>query len=88
MSDGRLDKNRVRRALRLVDPEICFVFVILDNPDSSIVKMQTTVFEGNNIKVYPFLADFPFNYYVVVQSPDLLPSTLADLLRQWISIDI
>lgn len=85
ISDGRLDKAKVRKALRSCS-NITYLFIILDNPKTSIVDMKTTQFNDGKVEIYPYLQDFPFEYYVVIQSPKLLPKTLSDLLRQWFSL--
>lgn len=85
ISDGRLDKAKVRKALRSCS-NITYLFVILDNPKTSIVDMKTTQFNDGKVDIYPYLQDFPFEYYVVIQSPKLLPKTLSELLRQWFSL--
>jgi midasin (ATPase involved in ribosome maturation) len=33
----------------------------------------------------PYLADFPFEYYIVLESPDCLVDVLGDVIKQWIS---
>ena len=86
ISDGRLNKNKVRSWVRKAE-DIFFLFVILDNPESSILNMKTTQFQTvqgkSQLKVYPYMEDFPFEYYVVVQNPASLVSTLADVIKQW-----
>ncbi|KAL8453352.1 hypothetical protein Emag_001907 [Eimeria magna] len=39
---------------------------------------------GGGLQVTPYLQDFPFPYYAVVNDAQQLPSVLADVLRQWV----
>ncbi|KAL8426006.1 hypothetical protein Efla_001924 [Eimeria flavescens] len=39
---------------------------------------------GGSIEVTPYLQDFPFPYYAVVNDAQQLPSVLADVIRQWV----
>ena len=89
ISDGRMNKNKVRPCLRKSEG-IFYLFVIVDNCESSILEMKSTVVEKvagkSTVKVYPYLEDFPFEYYVVVQSPEFLVTVLADVIKQWFEL--
>lgn len=89
ISDGRMNKNKVKPCLRK-SQGIFYLFIIVDNQDSSILDMKSTsivkIAGKNSVKVYPYLEDFPFEYYVVVQSPEFLVTVLADVLRQWFEL--
>ncbi|CAG9322147.1 unnamed protein product [Blepharisma stoltei] len=89
ISDGRLNKNKVRPWVRK-NEGIFFLFVIVDNQESSIMDMQSVVFEkkdGKNlVKKTSYLEDFPFEYYVVVQNPGLLVTILLDVIKQWFEL--
>ncbi|KAL8429966.1 hypothetical protein ACSSS7_006238 [Eimeria intestinalis] len=39
---------------------------------------------GGGLQVTPYLQDFPFPYYAVVNDAQQLPSVLADVIRQWV----
>ena len=66
------------------------------NKEESILSVTSVFFEEDNsgptkkrkIVRKPFLSqsDCPFPFYAVIQEPSQLPSTLADILRQWIEI--
>jgi midasin len=89
ISDGRMNKDKVRPCLRKSDG-IFYLFVIVDNQDSSVFDMKSTVISKkdgkSSVKVFPYLEDFPFEFYVVVQSTDLLVHVLADVVRQWFEL--
>lgn len=89
ISDGRMNKQKVRPCLRK-SQGIFYLFIIVDNQESSILDMKSTVIEKvagkSTVKVYPYLEDFPFEYYVVVQSPELLVEVLADVVKQWFEL--
>jgi midasin (ATPase involved in ribosome maturation) len=38
------------------------------------------------IKLEPYLKDFPFDYYCVVQDTEQLPAALGTILVQWFSM--
>lgn len=41
---------------------------------------------GGGIKLVPYLKDFPFAYYCIVQDLQQLPTALGSILVQWFSI--
>ena len=89
LSDGRMNKGKVRPCLRKSEG-IFYLFIIVDNKNSSILDMKSTVIDKINgksvAKVYNYLEDFPFEYYVVVQSSEILVDVLADILKQWFEL--
>ena len=89
ISDGRMNKDKVRPCLRKAAGTF-YLFIIVDNQDSSVLDMKsTTIFKKDGksqVKVFPYLEDFPFEYYVVVQSSELLVNVLADIVKQWFEI--
>ena len=89
ISDGRMNKDKVRPCLRKSDG-IFYLFVIVDNQDSSIFDMKSTVItkkDGKSaVRVFPYLEDFPFEYYVVVQSAELIVAVIADVVKQWFEL--
>jgi midasin (ATPase involved in ribosome maturation) len=66
------------------------------NKEESILSVTSVTFEeemvsGNKRRKVvrkPFLSqnDCPFPFYAVIQEPSQLPTTLADILRQWIEM--
>lgn len=55
-------------------------------PRRSVFDLQAVTYEGGRCRVSPYLQDFPFPYYVVVQDLQALPSILSDVLKQWFEL--
>lgn len=51
---------------------------------TSICDMKQVVQVGKNIRVTPYLENFPFPFYAIVQDLQLLPTILGDVVRQWV----
>ena len=98
ITDGRFDKDRCRPYVQeLIAQGHVPVLIVMDaNKEESILSVTSVFFEEDNsgptkkrkIVRKPFLSqsDCPFPFYAVIQEPSQLPSTLADILRQWIEI--
>lgn len=86
ISDGRINKRQVRPYL-LKAQQILFLCIILDNPAASILAMKSTTFldtpTGPQVEFKPYLEDFPFAHYIVLENPNLLVHSLCDVIRQW-----
>lgn len=52
----------------------------------SVFDLKAVSYEGGKCNVVPYLQDFPFPYYVVVQDLQALPSVLSDVLKQWFEL--
>jgi len=52
----------------------------------SVFELKNVSYEGGKCNVVPYLQDFPFPYYVVVQDLQTLPSILSDVLKQWFEL--
>jgi hypothetical protein len=65
---------------------VLLAFIIVDNPASSLLDMQTVGFEKGKPVFSRYIDSFPFPYYIVLQDIAALPRTLADLLTQWIAL--
>ena len=65
---------------------VLLAFIVLDNPASSLLDMQTVTFAGGQPTFNKYLDSFPFPFYIVLRDIGALPRTLADLLRQWIQL--
>ena len=48
--------------------------------------LQARRYETGAPVVQPYLQDFPFPYYAVVQDLHALPVILPDVIRQWFSL--
>jgi midasin len=98
ITDGRFDKDRCRPYVQelIAQGHIPVLIVMDSNKDESILSVTSVTFEeevenGNKRRKLvrkPFLsqADCPFPFYAVIQEPSQLPSTLSDILKQWIEI--
>lgn len=65
---------------------VLYAFIILDNPASSLLDMQTVTFANGKPVFNKYIDSFPFPFYVVLRDIAALPQTLADLLRQWFEL--
>ena len=98
ITDGRFDKEKCRPYVHeLITQGHVPVLIVMDaNKEESILSVTSVTFEEDStsgskrrkIVRKPFLsqADCPFPFYAVVQEPTQLPTTLADILRQWIEV--
>uniref|UniRef100_A0A0G4HWH0 Midasin n=1 Tax=Chromera velia CCMP2878 TaxID=1169474 RepID=A0A0G4HWH0_9ALVE len=56
-------------------------------PSSSILTKKTVISEpGQPPKMVPYLQDFPFPFYAIVQDPAAIPGVVADVVRQWVEM--
>ena len=65
---------------------VLYAFIVLDNPASSLLDMQTVSFANGKPVFNKYIDSFPFHFYVVLRHIAALPHTLADLLRQWFEL--
>lgn len=65
---------------------VLVTFIVLDNPQSSLLDLSTVSFVDGQPQFSKYLDDFPFPLYIVLRDTMSLPRTLADLLRQWFLI--
>ena len=86
IADGRFhEKEALRRCMREVGAQrgLLVAFIVLDNPQNSLLNMQSVSFAGGKPVMKKYLDSFPFPFYVLVQDVSQLPATISDLLRQW-----
>jgi midasin len=98
ITDGRFDKEKCRPYVQsLIQLGHIPVLIVMDaNKQESILSITSVHFEEvtsgpvkkRKIVRKPFLSqsDCPFPFYAVIQEPSQLPTTLADIIRQWIEI--
>ena len=67
-------------------PGVLVAFIVLDNPKSSVLDMQSVAFENGKPVFAKYLDSFPFPYYALLQDDNRLPGVVSDLLRQWFEI--
>lgn len=55
--------------------------------DGGILSLRSaTKLSSGGIKLLPYLKDFPFDYYCIVQETEDLPSAIGTILVQWFSM--
>ncbi|CAE7306236.1 mdn1 [Symbiodinium natans] len=98
ISDGRFNKNKVRPwvhaalarqqlpLLIIVDAESETPAANASGSKRSVFDLRAVSYEGGNCQVVPYLSDFPFPYYVVVQDLQTLPAILSDVMKQWFEL--
>ena len=89
IADGQFhEKEALAKVMREFGNQkgVLIAFIILDNPDKSLLDMKSVSFEKGKPTMTNYLHSFPSPYYVVVQESNQLPSTISDLLRQWIEM--
>jgi midasin len=77
------------------DKGLLYVFIILDKygieNKSSILNMNSVKQVYKNaeydIEVTPYLDDFPFSFYVVVEDSSDLPDVVQTILVKWVSMN-
>lgn len=52
----------------------------------SVFDLKAVSYESGKCNVVPYLSEFPFPFYVVVQDLRALPNVLADVLKQWFEL--
>ncbi|GJN20771.1 hypothetical protein PR202_gb08189 [Eleusine coracana subsp. coracana] len=84
ISDGKFhEKENLKRHVRdVLNRKRMVAYVLLDNPEDSIVNLQQANYEGGDLTIEKYMDSFPFPYYVMLNNIEALPRTLADLLRQ------
>jgi midasin len=89
IADGRFhEKEALRRQMREMSQKrgLLVAFIVLDNPKSSVLDMQTVSFANGKPEFAKYLDTFPFPFYTLVQDIAKLPAVISDLLRQWFEI--
>ncbi|BBM98800.1 midasin [Marchantia polymorpha subsp. ruderalis] len=88
IADGRFhEKESLRRCIReATSRKQLLAFIVLDNPQESILDMQSVSFGNGAPSFTKYLDSFPFPYYILLRDIESLPKTLADLLRQWFEL--
>jgi len=100
ISDGRFNKAKVRAWVHaaLSQQQLPLLIIVDSNTEGSstdkkatgsrrsVFDIKAVTYEGGKCNVVPYLQDFPFPYYVVVQDLQALPSVLSDVLKQWFEL--
>ncbi|MCL7039627.1 hypothetical protein MKW94_006748 [Papaver nudicaule] len=62
-------------------------FLVIDSSQESIFDSAEASFDKEGMCIIKkYLDSFPFPFYLVLQNMAALPSTLADLIRQWFEL--
>ncbi|XP_010530743.1 PREDICTED: midasin-like [Tarenaya hassleriana] len=89
IGDGKFhEKEKLKRSVRnFLSKKRMVVFLLLDNAEESVIDLKECVVQKDgSIKFFRYLDSFPFPYYIVLRDIEALPTTLADLLRQWFEL--
>ncbi|VFQ98584.1 unnamed protein product [Cuscuta campestris] len=89
IADGRFHENPEKlkwRVRDLMNKKRLVAFLLLDDPNASILDLGDVTFPGGVYKWNKYMDSFPFPYYLVLKDIASLPRTLADLLRQWFEL--
>ncbi|MCL7041050.1 hypothetical protein MKW94_021075 [Papaver nudicaule] len=89
ISDGRLSEHETlkRRVRDILNKKRMVAFLVIDSSQESIFDSTAASFdEEGNCTITKYLDLFPFPFYLVLQNMAALPSTLADLIRQWFEL--
>eukprot|EP01018_Ginkgo_biloba_P038909 Gb_21123 [translate_table: standard] len=88
IADGRFhEKESLKRCVRdALSRKQLLAFILLDNPEESIMDVQSISFKSGVPTFSKYLDSFPFPYYIILKDIEALPRTLADLLRQWFEL--
>ncbi|XP_010528473.1 PREDICTED: midasin [Tarenaya hassleriana] len=89
IGDGKFhEKEKLKRGVRnFLSKKRMVVFLLLDNSEESVLDLKECIVQKDgSIKFFRYLDSFPFPYYIVLRDIEALPTTLADLLRQWFEL--
>jgi len=89
LTDGRFNKGVVRPLVQaaLSRGQVPVLIIVDGQTDkSSVYNLKTVSYDTGNPVVQPYLDDFPFQYYAVVQDIQALPAILPDIIRQWFDL--
>lgn len=92
ISDGKLsDREQLRRRLRQMASEnVLVAFIVVNNnatEKSNIFQVKQVSYGHNGeVRVSPYMSNFPFQFYTVIHDASLLPSVLGNALRQWLEL--
>lgn len=80
--------ERVKEAIqRLFDEQVTVFFIVVDNGEQSIVETNVAVFpQPGKVEFIPYMSKFPFPFYAIVRHINVLPTTIAEAIRQWFEL--
>jgi midasin len=87
ISDGILEDHELIQRLvrRCYEKKIMLVFLVLDiDSKESILDMQQVKYNSNNkLQITKYLDTFPFEFYLIINDINKLPTMLSEILRQY-----
>ncbi|KAI3964519.1 hypothetical protein MKW92_001685 [Papaver armeniacum] len=89
ISDGRLSEHETlkRRVRDILNKKRMVAILVIDSAQESIFDSTAASFDmDGNCTITKYLDLFPFPFYIVLENMAALPSTLADLIRQWFEL--
>ncbi|KAK3281686.1 hypothetical protein CYMTET_10540, partial [Cymbomonas tetramitiformis] len=89
LADGHFhEKERLKKRVRDLaeTPGVLVVFIALDSKEQSLLELKSVAFANGKPTLSRYMDSFPFPYYILLQDIAALPSTVADLLRQWFEL--
>lgn len=65
--------------------DVTYVFIIVDSQQSSILNIKSVEYgENKKMKIKNYMADFPFEYFLIINNVKELGEILAITLMQFI----
>ena len=85
ISDGKMNKKLVAPFMKSAKKEdITYIFIIVDSQQSSIMNIKSVEYVEKNMKIKSYMADFPFEYFLIINDVKELGEILAMTLLQFI----
>ena len=92
VADGRINeegdamKSLIHDALS--EGGLMIVFILLDTEKNGVLEVQTVDFVNGMPVLKNYMDSFPFPFYILLREISSLPRTLADLIKQFISLSV
>lgn len=86
VSDGKMNKKLVQPFMKEAKKQdITYIFIIVDSQQSSVLNIKTVEYADNKkMKIKNYMADFPFDYFLIINDVRELGEILAMTLMQFI----
>jgi len=85
ISDGKMNKKLVAPFMKSAKKEdITYIFIIVDSQQSSIMNIKSVEYVEKKMKIKSYMADFPFEYFLIINDVKELGEILAMTLLQFI----
>eukprot|EP00916_Digyalum_oweni_P004045 GHVL01007201.1.p1 GENE.GHVL01007201.1~~GHVL01007201.1.p1 ORF type:complete len:276 (+),score=47.97 GHVL01007201.1:632-1459(+) len=95
ISDGRFNKNSAKRWVHeAISKQLLPVMIAIESPPTSdkspsksLLDLKTVSYTDESPSVKPYLDDFPFPFYIIVNNLEKIPTVLCDIIRQWFELN-